>query len=137
MEKIAEEIVQNFEEKMEPVMDSLQKANDSLQQLDDLLDEEKGFGFEHGLWQRSGWQEMEVLRKKLEDLKELRELVRSLGRSGGKGPKRKAPAQVSVRYSPAILQRLFDRSPGPDARLELFVLHCNQKRPVVSADQGI
>lgn len=37
---------------------------------------------------------MEDLRKKLEKLPELRELVRKLGRSGGKGPKRRAPEEV-------------------------------------------
>lgn len=95
MEKVAEQIVQAFEEEMEPIMDGLTKAKDTFQDLDDLLDEQHGFGLEHGVWTRSGWQEMEKLRKKLEDLKELRELVRSLGRSGGKGPKRKAPAQVN------------------------------------------
>ena len=37
---------------------------------------------------------MAALRKKLEDLRELRELVRQLGRGGGKGPLKKAPEQV-------------------------------------------
>jgi hypothetical protein len=46
------------------------------------------------LWRDSGWQEVDDLRKKLEQLTELRELVRSLGRSGGKGPLRRAPEQV-------------------------------------------
>ena len=36
------------------------------------------------------------LRRKLEQMRELRDLVRSLGRSGGKGPKRMAPQRVSV-----------------------------------------
>lgn len=33
------------------------------------------------------------MRSKLEDLKELRDLVRSLGRGGGWGPLRRAPIQ--------------------------------------------
>lgn len=41
-----------------------------------------------------GWREVAALRKKLEDLRELRELVRQLGRGGGKGPLKKAPEQV-------------------------------------------
>ena len=94
MESVAEDIVSKFEEEMTPVMDSLQKAKNAFQDLDELLDEEKGFDQSSGVWKRSGWQEMERLRRKLEDLKELRDLVRDLGRSGGRGPKRKAPAQA-------------------------------------------
>lgn len=60
----------------------------------ELLDEQKGFDLASGMWKRSGWEEMDKLRKKLEDLKELRELVRNLGRAGGKGPMRRAPAEV-------------------------------------------
>ena len=94
MESVAEEIVSKFEEEMAPVMDSLQKAKNAFHDLDELLDEDKGFDQSSGIWKRSGWQQMERLRRKLEDLKELRDLVRDLGRSGGRGPKRKAPAQV-------------------------------------------
>jgi hypothetical protein len=36
---------------------------------------------------------MDKMRAKLEDLKELRDLVRSLGRGGGWGPLRRAPIQ--------------------------------------------
>jgi len=36
---------------------------------------------------------LDALRAKLEDLKELRDLVRSLGRGGGWGPLRRAPVQ--------------------------------------------
>ena len=45
------------------------------------------------LWKRKGWAEMDKMRAKLEDLKELRDLVRSLGRGGGWGPLRRAPIQ--------------------------------------------
>lgn len=33
-----------------------------------------------GIWGRKGWTAMDALREKLEDVKELRDLVRSLGR---------------------------------------------------------
>ena len=46
-----------------------------------------------GLWKRKGWAAMDKMRSKLEDLKELRDLVRSLGRGGGWGPLRRAPIQ--------------------------------------------
>lgn len=58
------------------------------------MDETKGFSLEHGIWKRLGWEKMDELRKILENVKELRDLVRSLGRAGGKGPKRKAPSEV-------------------------------------------
>ena len=41
-----------------------------------------------------GWAQMDRLRERLEDLKELRDLVRSLGRGGGWGPLRRAPVQA-------------------------------------------
>ena len=46
------------------------------------------------MWRRKGWAAMDTLRERLEDLKELRDLVRSLGRGGGWGPLRRAPVQV-------------------------------------------
>lgn len=61
----------------------------------DLMDGPEGFDLSKGTWKRDGWAELDELRKKLEDLKELRELVRSLGRGGGKGPLRLAPEEVS------------------------------------------
>ena len=63
--------------------------------LVELLEGQEGFSLSAGTWRRDGWRELDDLRKKLEQLKELRELVRSLGRSGGKGPLRRAPEAVS------------------------------------------
>ena len=48
------------------------------------------------MWRRKGWAAMDQMREKLEALKELRDLVRSLGRGGGWGPLRRAPVQVCV-----------------------------------------
>ena len=48
------------------------------------------------MWRRKGWAAMDQMREKLEGLKELRDLVRSLGRGGGWGPLRRAPVQVST-----------------------------------------
>ena len=47
-----------------------------------------------GVWRRKGWAAMDSLRERLEVLKELRDLVRSLGRGGGWGPLRRAPMQA-------------------------------------------
>ena len=51
------------------------------------------------MWRRKGWAAMDTLRERLEDLKELRDLVRSLGRGGGWGPLRRAPVQVIAAQS--------------------------------------
>jgi hypothetical protein len=53
-----------------------------------------GFDLSHALWRNDGWREMRELRKKLENLRELRDLIRKLGRASGKGPKRRAPQEV-------------------------------------------
>ena len=61
-----------------------------------LMDGPDGFDSSLSVWQSTGWAEVESLRKKLEDLPELRELVRQLGRAGGVGPLRRAPEEVNL-----------------------------------------
>ncbi len=52
---------------------------------------------------------MDGLRKKLEDLKELRDLVRSLGRGGGWGPLRRAPVQkLDFSGRPGLLRTVLE-----------------------------
>jgi hypothetical protein len=53
-----------------------------VQGLEMLLGGGRGGSFDlaGNLWSRKGWGEMDNMRQKLEDLKELRDLVRSLGR---------------------------------------------------------
>ena len=48
---------------------------------------------------------MDKMRSKLEDLKELRDLVRSLGRGGGWGPLRRAPIQYLDMKVPILPSR--------------------------------
>lgn len=60
-----------------------------------LMEGPEGFDQTSGLWDKHGWEQVADLRKKLEKLTELRILVRSLGRAGGRGPKRRAPEEVS------------------------------------------
>jgi hypothetical protein len=64
-----------------------------------LMEGPVGYDLSHALWKSDGWREMKELRKKLENLKELRDLVRQLGRAGGKGPKRRAPEEVGCPHS--------------------------------------
>ena len=59
-----------------------------------LMDSKSGFDSSLSAWKHTGWAEVDALRKKLEELRELRELVRQLGRAGGKGPLRRAPEEV-------------------------------------------
>ena len=71
----------------------------------DLMDQKAGFDSSTSVWQQTGWSEVDNLRQKLENLKELRDLVRQLGRAGGKGPLRMAPQEV---------QFCMLRSPSPE-----------------------
>ena len=64
----------------------------------DLMEGPVGYDLSHALWKSDGWREMKELRKKLENLKELRDLVRKLGRASGKGPKRRAPEEVGASH---------------------------------------
>lgn len=75
-EKLADDLVNAFEEKMSPIVDSLEAAAGHLGDLDELLDGQKGWDLSASVWQKSGWKEFKDLRKKLENLRELRDLVR-------------------------------------------------------------
>ncbi len=79
----------------------------------------QGFDQSSGLWEARGWRQVDALRRKLEKLKELRELVRSLGRAGGRGPRRRAPEEV--RYSKYLTETqeavLVERFPDREAML--------------------
>ena len=62
-----------------------------------------------GVWRRRGWAEMDAMRARLEDLRELRDLVRSLGRGGGWGPLRRAPVQkLDARGRPGLLRTVLE-----------------------------
>ena len=71
----------------------------------ELMEGPVGYDMSHAVWHNAGWQEMKDLRKKLENLKELRELIKKLGRASGKGPKRRAP-QEARHHSPHQLAAL-------------------------------
>ncbi len=64
---------------------------------------------DNSLWTRRGWAELDALRSKLENLKELRDLVRSLGRGGGWGPLRRAPTQhLDMGGRPGLLRTVLE-----------------------------
>lgn len=67
------------------------------------------FDVDGAVWRRKGWAEMDTVRAKLEDLKELRDLVRSLGRGGGWGPLRRAAVQhLDPRGRPGLLRTVLE-----------------------------
>ena len=84
-----------------------------------LMDGPEGFDSSLSVWQSTGWAEVESLRKKLEDLPELRELVRQLGRSGGVGPLRRAPEEVNRLSVIAVLEWAAGLGPQQGAWLHL------------------
>ncbi len=64
----------------------------------ELMKGPKGFDLSQGHWQDAGWAEMRRLRELLEDCRELSDIVRSLGRAGGRGPLRRAPEEVPLSF---------------------------------------
>ena len=93
--EMVQKLMEDFKEQWEPAVDKLDKAAKAFEglNLDDLADGPEGFDLTRGLWQQTGWKELDSLRKKLQDLRELRDMVRSLGRGSGRGPLRRAPRQ--------------------------------------------
>jgi uncharacterized protein with von Willebrand factor type A (vWA) domain len=94
VKQMTKEMVEAFKAEWAPVMDNLEAASKAFDNLDGLMDGPEGFDLTSSLWKKSGWKEVDDLRKKLENLRELRDLVRELGRGGGKGPKRRAPEEL-------------------------------------------
>jgi molecular chaperone GrpE (heat shock protein) len=74
-EEIAEDMTQKFEEEMAPVVDNIEAAMQHFGDLDDLLEGPQGWDLSRGVWRESGWREFQNLRKRLENLRELRDLV--------------------------------------------------------------
>eukprot|EP00854_Cymbomonas_tetramitiformis_P005947 gene5947-7150_t len=92
-EELAKRLMEEFKEQWQPAMENLEAAEKAFSGLDGLMDGPAGFDVTNGVWNLSGWREVDELRKKLESLKELRELVRELGRGSGKGPLKRARSQ--------------------------------------------
>lgn len=109
--RIAKELADKLAEDGRDAARSLRAAEAALdpETVDSLIAEDGGRGFDAsaGLWQDVGWREVAALSRVLSECRELRDLVRSLGRSAGRGPRRRAPAQVAApprRGSPGVLR---------------------------------
>lgn len=94
LSSLADDLVQKFEDQWKGAAENLDAASKAFDNLDDLMDQKAGFDSSTSVWQQTGWSEVDTLRQKLENLKELRDLVRQLGRAGGKGPLRMAPQEI-------------------------------------------
>jgi len=106
--KIAKELADKLSKDWRDAAQSLRAAEAALdpEALESLISEDpSGFDNTSGLWQDAGWREVASLSKMLSTCRELRDLVRSLGRSAGRGPRRRAPAQVADRRGgPGVLR---------------------------------
>ncbi|GFR40849.1 hypothetical protein Agub_g1499 [Astrephomene gubernaculifera] len=89
-------------------VETLGRAGRAFEGLEALLGAD-GFDLEGSIWKRQGWSQLDELRRKLEDLRELRDLVRSLGRGGGWGPLRRAPVQfLDLNARPGLLRTILE-----------------------------
>ncbi|EFJ49849.1 hypothetical protein VOLCADRAFT_120690 [Volvox carteri f. nagariensis] len=105
LERIADDIVRQFEADMSQVMENLETGEMAFDDLNALLEGDEGFDLTRGVWRRTGWSELSTLREVLEKVPELRELVRQLGRGGGRGPLRRAPEELEARgYPPGVIR---------------------------------
>ena len=106
--KLSKELAEKFSRDWRDAAQSLRAAEAALdpEAVESLVaGDPAGFDSTAGLWQDAGWKEVASLSKVLSDCRELRDLVRSLGRSAGRGPRRRAPAQVAApKGSPGVLR---------------------------------
>ncbi|GAB4823718.1 hypothetical protein N2152v2_010764 [Parachlorella kessleri] len=109
--RTAEELAGELVAQWEKPISTLSRAGRAFEGLETLLGGGRGGSFDLGgnLWNRKGWADMDTMRQKLEDLKELRDLVRSLGRGGGWGPLRRAPIQyLDTKGRPGLLRTILE-----------------------------
>ncbi|PNW85740.1 hypothetical protein CHLRE_03g207400v5 [Chlamydomonas reinhardtii] len=89
-------------------VETLGRAGRAFEGLEALLGGDD-FDLQGSIWKRAGWSQLDELRRKLEELKELRDLVRSLGRGGGWGPLRRAPVQfLDLNARPGLLRTVLE-----------------------------
>lgn len=106
--RLAVEMVKGLYFQYKGPMETLDKAGKAFLGLEALLGG-SGFQVDGNIWRRQGWSALDELRRKLEDLRELRDLVRSLGRGGGWGPLRRAPVQhLDMSGRPGLLRTVLE-----------------------------
>lgn len=104
----ASRLVNDMVNSWHPAMSALSRASSALLGISALLGD-GAFAVDDAMWSRRGWAALDALRSKLERLKELRDLVRSLGRGGGWGPLRRAPVQhLDMGGRPGLLRTVLE-----------------------------
>jgi hypothetical protein len=91
---LADKVADAVRKEWAPAAAALRRAGAAFAGLDEVLGGSRGtFDVADPTWSRKGWGELERHRRTLEDCKELRDLVRRLGRGAGWGPLRLSPTQ--------------------------------------------
>lgn len=111
MKEIAKEFVDEFKDQWKPGVEAMEIADEVFGSADNVTE---GFDPSEGMWHHSGWRELEELRRRLSKLKELRDLIRSLGRGTGMGPLQWARAQQE--YPKAALGIIRDEREPAEVR---------------------
>ena len=93
--ELADEVCEALRLEWAPACASLRRAGAAFNGLDTgVVGGSRGaFALADPSWSRKGWAAMEKYRRTLEDCRELRDLVRRLGRGAGWGPLRLSPTQ--------------------------------------------
>jgi hypothetical protein len=91
---VADAVCDAVRKEWAPAAAALRRAGAAFAGLDEVLGGARGsFNVADPTWTRKGWGELERHRRTLEECKELRDLVRRLGRGAGWGPLRLSPTQ--------------------------------------------
>jgi hypothetical protein len=101
--ELARKIAQEVSEAWAPVTEKLEAATSLFPDFDLghlSPDRSAGFDFSTPAWRAAGWRELASITRKLAGLKELRSLIRSLGRASGtpRSPLRRAPQHAPVSH---------------------------------------
>ena len=158
MAETAAQVVDRFEKEWEPVMEAVREAAETFENLEGrrrvlavvrlvgswsaaplryhvhhagLMDGPQGFDSSRSIWRDAGWREVRELRKMLENLKELTALVRSLGRSSGKGALKRAPEQVPADLGIGCSAMHKDQSLLAFSAATLFITSCKTDGKIV------
>ncbi|KAK9838520.1 hypothetical protein WJX81_004867 [Elliptochloris bilobata] len=103
--RMTQNMLRKFEEDWRPAVENLEEAALAFDDLEGLMSSPDGYDLSRALWHDAGWAEVADLRRRLENLTELRDLVRQLGRASGRGPKRRAPQEVQAsRRRPGLIR---------------------------------
>ncbi|KAK9864590.1 hypothetical protein WJX84_001144 [Apatococcus fuscideae] len=105
LEQGLEEMLQTFKKDWEAMTGNAEVADDVFGPEAMHPGAQGHSDFASAFWKRNGWKEMARLQKLLQESKELRDLVESLGRGRGQACKQKAAQQIACAGKPAGMIR--------------------------------